>query len=116
MSIVLKRAYEPASPEDGHRVLVDRIWPRGLSKDEMKIDEWLKEFAPSDQLRKAFHKDELSWGQFRNAYLAELKNHRDELRGLERIAKEGRLTLVFSAHDEEHNNAVVLKDYLNSLG
>jgi len=116
MSVFLKRAYEPPQPGDGYRVLVDRLWPRGRSKAELKIDEWLKEIAPSDKLRKAFHSGDLSWKAFRNAYLGELKQHRDDLRRLVQIAKRDRLTLVYAVHDETHNNAVVLKQYLKMLG
>jgi len=116
MPIFLKRAYEPPEPGDGYRVLVDRLWPRGRSKAELKIDEWLKDIAPSDALRKAFHNGELSWGEFRKAYLAELKKHRNELRRLVDLSREERLTLVFAVHDETHNNAVVLKQYLKMFG
>lgn len=116
MSVFLKRAYEPALPRDGYRVLVDRLWPRGRSKDELKIDEWLKELAPSDSIRKAFHRGDLSWKAFRNAYLGELKQHRADLRRLAQIARDRRLTLVFASQDETHNNAVVLKQYLKMLG
>ena len=116
MTVSLKRAYEQSTPGDGYRILVDRIWPRGLTKDEIKIDEWRKEIAPSDQLRKAFHGGEFTWGESRNAYLSELKSHRNELRRVMQIAKDGQVTLVFSAHDKEHNNAVVLMQYLKMLG
>lgn len=116
MSIVLKRAYESSTPRDGRRILVDRIWPRGLSKNEINIDEWMKEVAPSDRLRRSFHRGELAWGEFRKGYLLELKSHRDELRRLARISKQGRVTLVFGANDKEHNNAVVLRQYLKMLG
>lgn len=116
MSVFLKRAYEPAQPGDGYRVLVDRLWPRGRSKAELQIDEWLKELAPSDSLRRAFHEGNLGWGEFRRAYLAELKSCRDDLRRLVQIARRGRLTLVFATQDETHNNAVVLKQYLKMLG
>jgi len=116
MPIFLKRAYEPPEPGDGYRVLVDRLWPRGRAKAGLKIDEWLKELAPSETLRKAFHDAELNWGEFRKAYLGELKPHREELRRLAQIARDRRLTLVFASQDERHNNAVVLKQYLKMLG
>lgn len=116
MSVFLKRAYEPAHPGDGYRVLVDRLWPRGRSKAELQINEWRKELAPSDSLRKAFHSGDLDWGEFRKAYLGELKPHREELRRLVQVAKRGKLTLVFAAHDETRNNAVVVKQYLKMLG
>lgn len=115
MSVELKRAYDPPTTEDGYRVLVDRIWPRGRPKDDMHIDEWMKDIAPSNYLRKSFHSSELAWGQFRRHYLAELKHHRDQLRPLAQHANRGKVTLVFSAHDREHNNAVVLRQYLKML-
>ncbi len=116
MAIVLKRAYAEATQEDGYRVLVDRMWPRGVSRAEAKLDEWMKEVAPSDQLRKWFHSDRSNWDEFRRRYLSELKSHRDELRRLAQRAKSERVTLVFSSSYEEHNNAVVLKQYLEMLG
>jgi len=116
MSIVIKRAYEDATAEDGYRVLVDRLWPRGLTKDELRLDEWLKEIAPSNQLRKSFHNDEISWDEFRTRYLSELKELREELRRLVKISQTGRLTLIFSAKDTERNNAVVLSQYLHKMG
>jgi uncharacterized protein YeaO (DUF488 family) len=116
MSIVIKRAYELPAAADGYRILVDRLWPRGLTKAELELDEWLKEIAPSGQLRRAFHAGEITWTEFRNRYLAELKQHRDELRRLVGISQKGRITLVFSAKDPERNNALVLMEYLRSLG
>lgn len=115
MSIGLKRAYETPEPEDGYRVLVDRIWPRGVSKEEARIDEWRKEVAPSSELRKAFHDGSLEWDDFRRRYLSELTEHRESLRDLARRAREERVTLVFSSRDEQHNNAEVLKQYLKML-
>lgn len=116
MPIDLKRAYEKATQEDGYRVLVDRMWPRGITKGKAKLDEWKKEVAPSNQLRKWYHSDHSNWDEFRRRYLLELKSHRDELRRLAQRAKSGRVTLVFSSSDEEHNNAVVVKQYLKMLG
>ena len=116
MTISLKRVYEPSVSQDGYRVLVDRLWPRGLSKDEIKIDAWLKEAAPSNQLRKSFHSGELDWNEFRKKYLSELKNHRDKLRNLVKRSQEEPVTLLFSSKNETHNNAVVLKQYLKMLG
>lgn len=116
MSVAIKRVYERSTPRDGYRILVDRIWPRGVSKEEIKIDEWMKEVAPSDRLRKSFHSGSLTWGEFRKGYLSELKSHRNELRRLVQISKKGRITLVFSVHDKEHNNAVVLMQYLKMMG
>jgi len=116
MPIFLKHAYEQPEPGDGYRILVDRLWPRGMTKERIKVDEWKKNVAPSERLRKAFHGGELTWSEFRTAYLTELKSHRDELRQVARICKGDRITLVFSARDKEHNNAVVLRQYLNMLG
>ena len=116
MPIALKRAYEKPGSEDGYRVLVDRLWPRGIAKNDAEIDEWLKEIAPTDELRKSFHGGELSWDGFRRRYLSELKRHRDRLRPLAERAQSGRVTLVFSSSNETHNNAVVVKQYLKMLG
>jgi len=115
MPIALKRAYEKAGPEDGYRVLVDRMWPRGVSKVEAELDEWIKSIAPSDQLRKWFHSDRSQWGEFRRRYLSELKEHREDLRKLAQRARSEQVTLVYSSRDREHNNAVVVKQYLNML-
>lgn len=116
MSITLKSAYEKPASHDGHRILVDRLWPRGVSKEVLAVEAWMKEIAPSDELRKAFHAGELTWGEFRKRYLAELKDHRDELRRLAELSEHDQLTLVFGAHDKTHNNAVVVLQYLKMLG
>lgn len=110
--IRVKRAYEPARPQDGQRVLVDRIWPRGVSKDEADLDEWLKEIAPSDELRKWFGHDPERWDEFRKRYFAELDEHPELVAQLRARADGHLVTLVYGAHDEEHNNAVALKEYL----
>ncbi|NIC07476.1 DUF488 domain-containing protein [Billgrantia bachuensis] len=115
MNIALKRAYDPPASRDGYRVLVDRLWPRGVSKDDARIDAWPKEIAPSDELRKAFHAGKLGWGEFRRRYLAELKSQRDALRELAERAQKGSVTLIFSSKDELRNNAVVLRQYLEML-
>lgn len=109
--VQLKRAYETPSPDDGMRVLVDRLWPRGLAKSKAAIDHWLKDVAPSDELRRWFGHDPARWAEFQRRYKAELSHNAalDELRSL---ARKERLTLVYSAHDEAHNQAVVLKDVL----
>lgn len=114
--IRLKRAYEEAADDDGTRVLVDRIWPRGVSKDKAALDEWLKSVAPSAELRKWFGHDPQKWSTFCGRYRAELE---DEARAegvarLRELHANGRLTLVFAAKDEAHNNAVVLKDLLEN--
>jgi uncharacterized protein YeaO (DUF488 family) len=112
MDVRLKRAYEPASAGDGYRVLVDRLWPRGVSKEQAKLDEWDRELAPSSQLRKWFGHEPDRFPEFRRRYIAELRANRRRLRELRRHARTGTLTLVYSAHDSEHNDAVVLADVL----
>jgi uncharacterized protein YeaO (DUF488 family) len=112
LNIRLKRAYEPPSPDDGMRVLVDRLWPRGLRKSEAAIDRWLKEVAPSSELRRWFGHDPRKWDEFRRKYRVELSGGGDLLRELRQAAQEGPLTLVYSARDQEHNQAVVLRDVL----
>jgi uncharacterized protein YeaO (DUF488 family) len=117
MSIAIKRAYEERSSKDGTRVLVDRVWPRGVSKDELHIDGWYREVAPSTQLRKWFGHDPERWSEFQKRYLAELRKPalREQLEELAKLGKRGKLTLVYGARDEEHNQAVVLRDYLTKL-
>ncbi len=110
LEVRLKRAYEPPSAEDGTRVLVDRLWPRGLRKSDAAIDRWLKEVAPSTELRRWFGHDPGRWNEFRRRYQAELSHKRDLLNELRTLAQKGRLTLVYAARDELHNEAVVLRD------
>ena len=112
MDVRLKRAYEPASAEDGYRVLVDRLWPRGVSKAQAKLDEWDQELAPSSQLREWFGHEPDRFPEFRRRYIYELRANRARLRELRRRARTGTLTLVYSAHDSEHNDAVVLAEVL----
>lgn len=109
-SVKLKRAYEPPSAEDGARILVDRLWPRGVKKADAAIDEWMKDLAPSTELRKWFAHDPARWEAFGRKYRAELTTHRAELDRLRDMARKGRVTLIYSAHDEEHNDAAVLRD------
>ena len=115
MAILLKRSYDPAAANDGYRVLVDGLWPRGQSKSELQIDEWLKDIAPSQGLRERFHDKRMDWKDFRNAYLHELTDHKDTLKALKSRAKDNNLTLVFSAKDTQHNNAEVVRQYLRML-
>ena len=110
--IKIKRIYDPPVPEDGRRVLVDRLWPRGLTKDEARIDEWLKEIAPSGDLRKWFGHDPARWEEFRKRYKEELNRHGVFLERLRLEGNKGTVTLLFAAKDAEHNNAVVLKELL----
>lgn len=113
-AIRVKRVYAPPAAADGERVLVDRLWPRGLSREAARIDAWLKDLAPSDDLRRRFHAHRERWEAFRKEYLGELsvspaKEAVNELRAL---AKKGTTTLLFASQDEEHNNAVALAEYL----
>ena len=112
MTIALKRAYDPCAASDGRRILVDRVWPRGITKDELRIDAWRKDLAPSTGLRKWFAHDPKKWDAFKERYGRELEQHADALDELLAQAKAGRVTLVFGARDTEHNQAVALKEYL----
>jgi uncharacterized protein YeaO (DUF488 family) len=112
MDIRLKRAYDDASPSDGYRVLIDRLWPRGVSKKKAKLDEWDKGLSPSTELREWFGHEPSRFAEFRRRYINELSRERPRLTELRRRARQGTLTLVYSAHDTEHNDAVVLADAL----
>jgi uncharacterized protein YeaO (DUF488 family) len=112
MDIRVKRVYEPAERSDGYRILIDRLWPRGISHDRAKLDAWEKDLAPSADLRTWFgHQPDL-FGEFRNRYMAELREHRSLLSELRQRARQGTLTLVYSARDTEHNDAVVLAEVI----
>ena len=111
MTVALKRAYEAASDSDGTRVLVDRLWPRGVTKAKARIDVWLKDVAPSTQLRKWFGHDPGKWVEFQQRYRAELKGS-EALAELRKLVRKGHVTLVYGAKDEEHNDAVVLAKLL----
>jgi uncharacterized protein YeaO (DUF488 family) len=113
--IAIKRIYDPPAPEDGFRVLVDRVWPRGMSKKEAAIDHWAKDIGPSTELRKWFNHDPARWREFRERYQGELKDRVSDLRQLLTECGRRRMTLLFSAKDTEHNQAVVLKDVLEKL-
>ena len=115
--IQIKRVYLDPSPGDGLRILVDRVWPRGLTKEKAKVDEWRKEWAPSTTLRKWFAHDVAKWKTFRERYRTELQKSVDQsgLHDLARRAKRGTVTLVYSARDQAHNQAVVLKEWLEGL-
>jgi len=108
----LKRAYEPADPDDGVRILVDRLWPRGVSKADAALDDWMKDIAPSTGLRQWFGHDPTRWPEFERRYRAELHQHSEELDRIRALAKKHTVTLVYSAHDEAHNDAVVLREVL----
>ena len=108
----LKRAYEPATSLDGTRILIDRLWPRGVSKDKAALDLWLKEIAPSSGLRQWFGHEPARWQEFRDRYSNEVHANAEALAQLRELAQQGPVTLVYSAHDPLHNDAVVLRDIL----
>ena len=112
MDVRLKRACEPAAASDGYRVLIDRLWPRGVSRERAKLDEWERELPPSAELREWFGHDPSRFEEFRRRYIEELRYERPRLTELRRRARNGTLTLVYSARDTEHNDAVVLADVL----
>lgn len=112
----LKRAYEPASDADGKRILIDRLWPRGVSKDKAALDLWLKEIAPSTGLRQWFGHDPARWAEFRDRYASEIRENTEAFAQLRALARQGPVTLVYSARDEAHNDAVVLRDLLLGVG
>ena len=112
MKIRLKRAYDSPSKSDGTRILVDRLWPRGLTKAKARIDLWLKQIAPSTELRKWFHGENADWKEFCRRYRTELKNHPEELKLLRSKIRQRAVTMVFSARDREQNHAVILKEIL----
>lgn len=113
--IRIKRAYQPVSDMDGYRILVDRLWPRGVSKERLKVDLWLKEIAPSNELRKWFAHDPGRWEEFKTRYREELKDKKPYLDQIKEIArKKENITLVYAAKDEDHNNALVLQEILES--
>lgn len=111
-NIRLKRAYEPPATSDGRRILVDRLWPRGISKADAAIDRWMKDIAPSTELREWFGHDAERWPEFQRRYALEVRKHREQLAELRRLARKDPLTLVYSARDEAHNDAVVLRQVL----
>ena len=113
--IKIKRVYEKPAKEDGWRVLVDRLWPRGMKKEAAHLDAWMKDLAPSDALRKSFGHEQEKWGEFQKRYRSELAKKRELVAELKKMAKQhGTLTLLFGAKDEEHNEAVVLANALNA--
>ncbi len=110
--VKLKRAYEPVSADDGIRILIDRLWPRGVSKADAALDEWFKDISPSTSLRKFFAHNPARWPEFRCRYAAEVHAHSETLGKLRALARKGPITLVYSAHDEVHDDAVALRDCL----
>lgn len=113
-NVRLKRAYDKPARDDGKRILIDRLWPRGVRKADAQLDEWAKEIAPSTALRKWFGHDPARWPEFRRRYAAEIRRHPDELAQLRSFARKGPVTIVYSTHDELHNDAVVLRELLLS--
>jgi uncharacterized protein YeaO (DUF488 family) len=111
--VKIKRIYDPASPDDGKRIYVDRLWPRGMKKEEVKMDEWLKDISPSDGLRKWFGHDPSKYKEFKSRYIKELDKHSEVLERIREESKKETVTLLFSAKDTEHNNATVLKEMLS---
>jgi uncharacterized protein YeaO (DUF488 family) len=112
MHVRLKRAYDPPAARDGHRVLIDRLWPRGISREQAELDAWEKELSPSAELRQWFGHDPARFDEFRRRYVEELRSQRSRLTALRRRARAGTLTLVYGAKDTEHNDAVVLAEVL----
>ena len=112
--IKLKRAYDPVSNTDGTRFLVERLWPRGIKKTDLRIDAWLKDVAPSAELRQWFSHDPKKWTEFQKRYFAELDRHPEACEPIRSAARHGRVTLIYSSHDTEHNNAVALHEYLSA--
>ncbi len=110
----VKRVYDQPSRDDGKRVLIDRLWPRGLKKETAHIDEWMKEIAPSTELRKWFGHDQEKWNEFKKRFFAELNAEGDRIDSLVAVARKGTVTLLFGSKEERHNNAVALKEYLDS--
>ena len=113
MKIKIKRVYEAPAKDDGMRILVDRLWPRGLTKQKAAIDLWLKEIAPTAELRKWFAHDPKKWTEFRKKYLQELKENKEQISIIKDHLKQGAVTLVYGARDQEHNEANVLEELLN---
>lgn len=112
MHISIKRIYDPQDTGDGYRVLVDRLWPRGISKEKASWDEWEKNAAPTTRLRQWFNHDEAKWDTFRQRYFEELDNNTEAVSHLLQLARKGKLTLLYSARNTEHNEAAALRDYL----
>ncbi len=116
MDVAIKRVYAEVSDEDGCRVLVERLWPRGVAKEQARLERWLKQIAPSSELRTWFGHDPEKWTEFRKRYARELDGNPEAVQELVDLAQAGRVTLVYAARDETHNSAVVLKEYLEARG
>jgi uncharacterized protein YeaO (DUF488 family) len=112
--LAIKRVYDPFDASDGTRLLVERLWPRGIKKTDLKLDAWLKDVAPSHQLRRWFNHDPAKWTEFRRRYFQELNAHPSGLDEILRAARRGRVTLIYSSRDTQHNNAAALKEYVDA--
>jgi uncharacterized protein YeaO (DUF488 family) len=112
MPILIKRAYDAPKASDGYRLLVDRLWPRGLSKETLKLDVWMRDISPSTELRKWYHRDPTQWSEFKKRYFKELESQPELVQELKQKAKKGAVTLIYAGKDPEHNNALALKEYL----
>jgi uncharacterized protein YeaO (DUF488 family) len=112
--IAIKRVYDAVSSADGTRLLIERLWPRGVKKASLKIEDWIKDVAPSTELRQWFNHDPAKWDEFRRRYFAELKTHPDAWQPIIEAAQRGTVTLIYSSHDTEHNNAVALEAFLEA--
>ncbi len=110
----VKRIYDPPSQDDGKRILIDRLWPRGLRKEDAHIDEWVKGIAPSDGLRKWFNNDPEKWSEFKKRFFSELKGRPDLVDGIVNAARKGTVTLLFGSKEERYNNAMALKEYIEA--
>jgi uncharacterized protein YeaO (DUF488 family) len=113
MTITLKRVYAEPSESDGTRILVDRLWPRGLTKEKAKVDVWLKDIAPTTELRKWFNHEPSKWPEFKKRYWDEISNNTDALSTFKKHLADGKVTIVYGAKDEKHNEAVVIKQYFD---
>jgi uncharacterized protein YeaO (DUF488 family) len=112
MSIKLKRAYEKPGPEDGLRILVERLWPRGISKENARLDAWMKDVAPSNELRKWYNHDPAKWAEFKKRYFAELDGENDAVEALRKTVRGKKVTFVYGSKEEKYNSAAALKEYL----
>ena len=113
MTVTLKRVYAEPAESDGTRILVDRLWPRGLTKEKARVDVWLKEIAPSAELRKWFNHEPSKWSEFKKRYWAEMSSNSEAVSALKKHVANGKVTIVYGAKDEEHNDAVAIKQYLD---
>ncbi len=113
--LTIKRVYDPPSREDGKRILIDRLWPRGLRKEGAHIDAWMKEIAPSTELRQWFNHDPEKWGEFKRKFFKELDRQQTAVETIAGLSKKGTVTLLFGSKEERYNNAVALKEYIESV-